>query len=113
MARLQSSMALSLSCFSAHARHRLLNSKASSAPSYRPESIARVHVAMAWSADAFPQLSKSSAAAGIAANETVDAKARVTSALRKIRVIGCLAYPVWDRRRLAARLHLIHGSLVA
>src|ERR671910_599716 len=80
-------MALSLSCLSFHAKHRLLNRKASSGPPYRPESIARVHVAIAWSPEALPQVSKSSAAAGIAANETVDAKARAASVHRRIGVI--------------------------
>src|ERR1700722_11519779 len=104
-------MALSLSCLAIHARHRLLNRKASSGPPYRPESIARVHAAVAWSPEGLPHVSKSSAAAGIAANQTIDAKARTASMHRRIDLIGMVPrYPASDWRRLATRLHLIHGS---
>jgi hypothetical protein len=42
---------------------------------------------MAWSPEAFAQVSKSSAAAGLACNQTADAKAKAASVPRKIDVI--------------------------
>src|SRR5262249_26050808 len=53
-----------------------------------PELIARVHAAIAWSPEVLAHVSKSSAAAGVAANQTVDVKARAASVPRRIGVIG-------------------------
>src|SRR5258706_2408473 len=80
-------MALSLSCFLFHWMQRSLKRTASSGSSYRPELIARVHAAIASSPEAFTHDSKSSAVAGVAANQTVDAKARAASVHRRIDVI--------------------------
>jgi hypothetical protein len=84
IAWLQSSMALSLSCFLFHSRQRSLKRTASPGSSYRPELIARMHAAIASSPDAFAHDSKWSAVAGVAANQTVDAKARAASVHRRI-----------------------------
>src|SRR5262249_28163209 len=55
---------------------------------YSPVLIARVHAAIAWSPEVLAHVSKSSAAAGVAANQTVDVKARAASVPRRIGVIG-------------------------
>src|SRR5215204_4859113 len=77
-------MALSLSFFPFNSKQRMLKRAASSRPLYRPELIARVHPAMASSPDAFSHVSTSSAAAGVAANQAVDVKARAASVPRRI-----------------------------
>jgi hypothetical protein len=46
-----------------------------------------VHAAIAWSPEVLAQVSKSSAAAGVAANQTVDVKATDASVARRIDVI--------------------------
>jgi len=78
-----------------------------------PRRLDGVHAAIAWSPEALAHVSKSSAAAGVAANQTVEVKARAASVPRRIGVIAMSLWTITSSVDHIATARSHHGYLRA